>query len=137
MTPTEVVVHFLDSINRHAVDELAGLMSDDHLFVDSLGGVVRGREAMRAAWQGYFAFSPDYWVKRELILADDRNVAAFGVAGGTIAVDGRLAVEHRWQTPAAWLAVVEAGVVREWRVYADNKPVYDILSKSSPAARAD
>jgi ketosteroid isomerase-like protein len=112
-------------------------MSDDHLFVDSLGGVVRGREAMRAAWQGYFAFSPDYWVKRELILADDRNVAAFGVAGGTIAVDGRLAVEHRWQTPAAWLAVVEAGVVKEWRVYADNKPVYDILSKSSPAARAD
>jgi hypothetical protein len=26
--------------------------------------------------------------------------------------------------------VVEAGLVKEWRVYADNKPVYDILAKS-------
>jgi hypothetical protein len=26
------------------------------------------------------------------------------------------------------LAVVENGLVREWRVYADNKPVYDIIA---------
>jgi hypothetical protein len=29
---------------------------------------------------------------------------------------------------AAWLAVVQKGLVKEWRVYADNKPVYDILA---------
>jgi hypothetical protein len=32
---------------------------------------------------------------------------------------------------AAWLAIVEDGLVKEWRVYADNKPVYDILAKSN------
>jgi len=28
------------------------------------------------------------------------------------------------------MAVVQDGLVKEWRVYADNKPVYDILAKS-------
>ena len=47
----------------------------------------------------------------------------FGTAGGTIA-------EHAWEKPDAWRAVIENGLVKEWRVYADNKPVYDILAKS-------
>jgi hypothetical protein len=34
-----------------------------------------------------------------------------------------------WRTPAAWLAVVRGGMVLEWRVFADNKPVYEILAK--------
>jgi hypothetical protein len=38
--------------------------------------------------------------------------------------------ENKWRISAAWRAVVEAGLVKEWRVYADNKPVYDILAKS-------
>jgi hypothetical protein len=41
--------------------------------------------------------------------------------------------DNKWRTPAPWLAVVENGLVKEWRVYADNKPVYDILAKSSSA----
>ena len=32
---------------------------------------------------------------------------------------------------AAWLARVENGLLKEWRVYADNKPVYDILARSA------
>ena len=28
----------------------------------------------------------------------------------------------------AWLAVVNNGKIQKWQVYADNKPVYDILS---------
>jgi len=54
----------------------------------------------------------------------------FGAAGGTIAKKGKLPDENKWRTCAAWLAVVENGLVKEWRVYADNKPVYDILAKS-------
>jgi hypothetical protein len=27
---------------------------------------------------------------------------------------------------------VESGLVKEWRVYADNKPVYDIVAKLKP-----
>jgi hypothetical protein len=37
--------------------------------------------------------------------------------------------ENTWRTPAAWMAVVENGLIKQWRVYADNKPVYDIVAK--------
>jgi hypothetical protein len=45
-----------------------------------------------------------------------------GEAGGTI--DGEL-----WRTPAAWKAVICDGSVVEWRAFADNKPVYEILER--------
>jgi hypothetical protein len=57
-------------------------------------------------------------------------VAVFGAAGGTISADGKLPAENKWRIPASWLAVVENGLVKEWRVYADNKPVYDILARA-------
>ena len=64
------------------------------------------------------------------IFGDGNSVAVFGAAGGTIAAKGKLPPENKWRTPAAWLAVVENGLVQEWRVYADNKPVYDIMAKA-------
>jgi len=126
----KTVLQFLERINLRDVDKLAELMTNDHLFIDSLGQSVRGREKMRAAWQGYYAFCPDYWVSHEEMFEKGNRVAVFGLAGGTIAANGKLPPENKWRTPAAWLAVVEKGLVKEWRVYADNKPVYDIIAKS-------
>lgn len=133
MDPTEVVLRFLDRINDHDVDRLAELMTEDHVFVDSLGQSVRGREKMRDGWRGYFAMCPDYRVSHREVVARENLVGVFGEAGGTIAVKGVLLPENRWRTPAAWQALVEKDRVKEWRVYADNKPVYDILARSSPA----
>ena len=129
-SPLDVVLGFLDHINRHDADKLAECMSEDHVFIDSLGHAVTGRQTMRSGWQSYFTFCPDYWVSHEEIFASGRLVAVFGAAGGTIAANGKLAVENRWRASAAWLAIVEQGLVRQWRVYADNKPVYDILARS-------
>jgi len=129
MTPLDTVLLFLDCINQRNPDKVAELMTDDHVFIDSLGQSVRGREKMRAGWQGYFAFCPDYWVSHQEIIQNGNLVAVFGSAGGTIAAHGKLPPENKWQTPAAWLAVVEKGLVKEWRVYADNKPVYEIMAK--------
>jgi hypothetical protein len=84
---------------------------------------VAGRESMRKGWRGYFSMCPDYWVSHGDIFANGNVVATFGSAGGTIS-------GTKWETPAAWRAVVENGLVKEWRVYADNKPVYDILARS-------
>jgi ketosteroid isomerase-like protein len=131
----EVVLHFMERINRRDASGLADLMTEDHVFIDSLGHSVQGREAMRIGWQGYFAFCPDYWVSHEQIFASGNSVAVYGAAGGTIAAGDRLPVENQWRTPAAWRAVVDAGLVRQWRVYADNKPVYDIIAKSRSSAR--
>jgi uncharacterized protein (TIGR02246 family) len=132
----DAVLRFMELINERDADKVSAMMTEDHVFIDSLGQVVRGRDKMRAAWQGYFRFCPDYWVSHEEIFREGNRVAVFGVAGGTIASNGTLPPQNKWRTPAAWLTVVEKELIKEWKVYADNKPVYDIMAKSkaSPAA---
>ena len=133
MSPAETILSFINRINQRDADKLADLMREDHVFIDTLGQKAHGREKMRAGWRGYYAFCPDYWVSHEKVLSDGNVVAVFGAAGGTIAANGELPPENQWRIPAAWLAIVENGLVKEWRVYADNKPVYDIMARSKSA----
>jgi hypothetical protein len=49
----ETVLGFLDRINQHDVDKLAEYMTEDHVFIDSLGQSVSGREKMRFDWRHY------------------------------------------------------------------------------------
>jgi ketosteroid isomerase-like protein len=130
MSPVETVREFMSRINQGDADKLAELMTEDHAFIDPMGQAVHGREAMRTAWARYYAFCPDYSVTCEKILSDGNVVVAFGSAGGTIAVNSELSRENGWRIPAAWMAIVENDLVKEWRVYADNQPVREILSRS-------
>jgi ketosteroid isomerase-like protein len=130
MNPVEAVLAFMDLINRRDVDALVGLMTSDHVLIDSLGRQVRGRETLRAGWRSYYQMCPDYRVSHDQILRDGNTVVVFGSAAGTISVAGKLAADNQWEIPAAWRAVVKDGLIQEWRIYADNKPVYDILAKS-------
>jgi ketosteroid isomerase-like protein len=124
-------MRFVDAVNAHDAEKIAALVSSDHEFIDSLGGSVRGREAVRIAWHGYFAFCPDYWVNADEIIGGGNCVALFGHAGGTIIEDGKLLAANEWRIPAAWRAVIKDGLVECWQVYADNKSVYDILAPQS------
>jgi ketosteroid isomerase-like protein len=122
MLPEEVFALFVTAINRHDVQALTALMAPGHIFIDSLGRRVEGAVSMEAGWRGYFAMCPDYWIRTDKVMAEDGVVLAAGQAGGSI---DKLA----WQTPAAWKATIRDGTVAEWQVFADNKPVYEILSK--------
>ena len=122
MNPTETFKQFLAAINNHDLTALTALLAADHVFVDSLGNRVHGARAMETGWQGYFAMCPDYWIHEDHAIAEGEIVLAVGEAGGTI--DG-----EPWRTPAAWKAVIRDGKVAEWRVFADNKPVYEILAR--------
>jgi uncharacterized protein (TIGR02246 family) len=121
------------AINRQDADALAALMAEEHRFLDSLGAVVTGREAMRAGWRGYFSLVPDYTISIEETLSDGPVVMMVGVAQGTYAADGQLKAENRWSTPAAFRAFIENGKVAEWRVYADNEPIRRLMAKRSNA----
>jgi len=121
-SPAETFTQFVSAINSHDAIALTALMTADHVFVDSLGNRVEGRSSMEAGWRGYFAMCPDYWIQADDVVAEGAAVLAAGQAGGTI--DGA-----SWRTPAAWKAVVRDGKVVEWRVFADNKPVYEILAR--------
>lgn len=127
MNSAEIFAHFAAAINHHDIKALTALMTADHVFVDSVGQRVQGAAAMEAGWRGYFAMCPDYWIRADDIVAEGDVVLAVGEAGGTI---DRIS----WRTPAAWKAMVRDGKVMEWCVFADNKPVYEILSRRRSGA---
>jgi hypothetical protein len=81
---------------------------------------------MEAGWRAYFAMCPDYWIRPDLAMSEGGTMLVAGEAGGTI--DGQ-----SWRIPAAWKAVIRGGTVVEWRVFADNQPVYEILGKRRAA----
>jgi ketosteroid isomerase-like protein len=121
-SPVETFKQFVTAINSHDVEALTALMTLDHLFVDSLGNQVRGARSMEVGWRSYLAMCPDYRIQTDDVIAEAGAVLAVGEAGGTI--DG-----VAWRTPAAWKAVIRDGAVLEWRVFSDNRPVYEILAR--------
>src|SRR5271166_3037245 len=123
-----VVEAFVRAINRQDVDALAELMSEEHRFVDALGGFVQGREAMRAAWRGYFGIVPDYTIAIEELHVDGPVVVMLGEVGGTYAPDGKMQSENRWKMLAALRANVVDGKVAVWRVDADNEPMRRLMA---------
>jgi ketosteroid isomerase-like protein len=125
-----VAREFVAKINAHDVEALGELLSHDHEFVDSLGATTTGREALKHGWAGYFRCVPDYAIEvtDEFLRGD--VVALFGFAGGTCAPDGKPALENRWRIPAAWHVTVESGLVARWQVFADNKPMHELLARS-------
>jgi ketosteroid isomerase-like protein len=126
-TALDVALAFVERINHHDVAGLVALMSEDHCFVDGLGQVVRGRERMEKGWLAYFGWFPDYSIKVDDTLSKGSVVGLFGSAQGTYSVNGKLLPENHWEIPAAWKAVVCGGRISEWRVYADNEPVWKIM----------
>ena len=122
MKSAEIFMQFVMAINDHDVKGLSALMTTDHTFVDSVGNRVRSATSMEVGWRSYFAMCPDYWIHTDYVMAEKGVVLAVGEAGGTIDAVS-------WRTPAAWKAVVRDGKVMEWRVFADNKPVYEILAR--------
>ncbi len=123
MQPTDIVCAFVNAINHQNVDEIVGLMTEDHVFTDSMGTAVRGRTRMRAGWAGYFRIVPDYTITVEETFSDGSVVILLGVARGTYAAGA-------WSTPAAWRAKVRDDRVAEWRVYADNEPLRRLMKQA-------
>jgi ketosteroid isomerase-like protein len=121
---------FVQAINTHDVNALVELMLIDHVFVDSLGTAIGGKETMRKGWEGYFRMVPDYTLTIEETYSSGDVTVMLGVAHGTYTTDGRLLPENEWKTPGAFKAVIEDGKVKEWRVYADNEPIRQLMSKN-------
>ena len=77
---------------------------------------------IEAGWRSYFAMCPDYWIRVDSSITEEDTTLISGEAGGTI--DG-----ETWRIPTAWKSVIRDGLMLEWRVFADNKPVYEILAR--------
>lgn len=110
--PESVVVQFNEGINGRDLDVLTRLMTDDHVFIDSVGGRVDGRQRCLAAWRGFFGAYPDYRNEFASMVLASRGMVA--VAGRSVCSDRAL------DGPALWTAKIREGLVCEWRVYEDT-----------------
>ncbi len=129
--PVSVVLEFERLINLRKPAGIVGMLTDDSMFVDSLGATVQGRERLRAAWEGYFKMVPDYMISHEEIFSHGQTVVMFGSACGTFAPGGRMLAENFWEAPAAWRAIVRDGQISFWQVYVDNEPIRAIMRKNA------
>jgi hypothetical protein len=134
-TAETVAQAFVRAINRQDVDRLVDLMSPTHRFIDALGNAVEGRDKVRESWGAYFRMVPDYCVAIEEYYPanaktdSDPVVIMLGIASGTYTCDGKLHPDNRWQTPIAIRALIEDGLIAEWRVYADNAPMRRLMAQ--------
>jgi ketosteroid isomerase-like protein len=128
-SPIDVVLKFEQAINSRNAEAVCALLTPDSVFIDSLGNRVESAQKMRPAWEGYFKMVPDYTISHSEVFANGETVAVFGSAQGTFAKDDQLKKEDFWKTPAAWRAVIKAGKVAVWQVFADNEPIRAIMRK--------
>ena len=129
MDASEATVReFIARINSHDVEGIITLCAHAHRFVDGLGQVLTGYDQLRVAWSGYFNLFPDYQIDIESLAVDREVVLAAGSASATAAAGTPTA--QRWRIPAAWRAEVRGGMIELWQVYADNKPVFELLARA-------
>ena len=152
----EEIAHlFVRAINRQDVAGIAELMTREHRFVDSLGNVVVGQDNARQGWMGYFGIVPDYSITIQESYGTGPVVIMFGTAKGTYVPpppessyyraaqpkaatepDMSLNPENEWKTPGAFRVLIEDGLVAEWRVYADNEPIREVMKRNQKKVTA-
>jgi ketosteroid isomerase-like protein len=106
-----IVARFNQCVSARDIEGLSALMTDDHVFIDSANNVVRGKEAVVAAWMDFFRTFPDYRNIFDGFTVEDPAVIA---SGRSVCADDRL------NGPALWRAVVSGQRISEWRVYDDT-----------------
>ncbi|MEP7145748.1 MAG: Type 1 glutamine amidotransferase-like domain-containing protein [bacterium] len=126
MEVLKTVINFIEKINEQDTEGLSELMSDNHIFIDSMGTVVNGKKEMKNAWRNYFKWFPDYKISIKNTLLTDDSVGIFGTAKGTFGVDDS-SENDKFEIPAAWRAKVKSNLIAEWQVFADNETVRDII----------
>jgi ketosteroid isomerase-like protein len=127
---TDRVLDFIAAINSADIDKICGLMTNDHLFIDSQDNRVTGRDNMKQAWIGYFALFPDYKIEINQILVKDSLVCLLGYASGTYKNLKNAINSNHWKIPAAWTAILEKDKIKVWQIYADNIIVLGIINKN-------
>ncbi len=133
MTARDTALSFVDAINAQDIERLSGLMTNDHVFIDSDGSENVGRERMRRGWIAYFAMVPDYRIEVKDILAGRDTVAMLGFAEGAFDEKGDIKRENHWRVPAAWRAVVSGQQVAVWQLYVNPQPMLRILETMETA----
>jgi hypothetical protein len=110
--PMLIALQFNECINKHDVDGLAELMTDDHTFIDREGRRGESRGVMTQGWREFFAMFPHYRNTFTRIQSTEDRVAILGSAYWS---------DRDPSDRVIWTAVISNDLVREWRVYEDTE----------------
>ena len=116
-SPVDVVISFIDCINRGDVEGLGRLMTEDHELKVFNENALIGRDANLAAWRGYLGSYPDYVIYPHRI-AEHAGVVA--VLGHTTGSHLGLPDEKESQLTLIWLADVVEGAIHSWSLIEDT-----------------
>jgi hypothetical protein len=116
-----VVLKFVEYINAQDLDGLGSLTADEFIFTDASGRVHEwNREgAVQECWVGYFTPFPDYKILVQQVLTSGDGVAIMGQTSGS-----HMPPEIEARSTVLWIAELEDGLVREWRIYASDEYRY-------------
>jgi len=126
----KVVLDFVEAINNSDVDGILNLMPENHVFTDSHGNKLTGKEKLKQAWIGYFRLFPDYKIEINEVLEKDALVCILGYASGTYLNMKNENNSNHWRVPAAWRATIKNSQVFTWQVYTDNMIVMEIMNRN-------
>ncbi|MBA7621976.1 hypothetical protein ES703_29347 [subsurface metagenome] len=123
----EIVKRYIEAINNQDLEKIAGLMTNDHEFVDAEGGRYTGKENILEGWPAYFEMFPDYEIEITDILEENALVGVFGYASGTYKNLQNENNSNHWRLTASWKALVEDKKIKYWQVYCDYTPIHEII----------
>jgi ketosteroid isomerase-like protein len=127
----QIVLEFIEAINKHDVEHIYEMLPDEHVFIDSQGLEFAGKEMMKKGWGDYFEIFPDYKIELTEYFENGNSHALFGYASGSYKGNKEDDPDCFWKLPAAWRAVIENGKIKLWQVYADTKIPFDIINRNS------
>jgi hypothetical protein len=126
-----IVIRFVKAINDHDVDEIADLMSEDHIFIDATDHKTIGKNVMKEGWKGYFELFPDYKIEISDICENESVIGLFGYVNATYKNLTNKLNSNFWRIPASLKAIVENNKIRHWQVYCDYSELLKIVDKNN------
>ena len=117
LPPIAVAISFIDCINRGDVAGLGLLMTADHVLQVFDEPPIVGRHENVSAWTGYVTSFPSYVIYPHRLAARGGRVAVLGHTTGSHL--GLPNLEESTMT-LIWIAEIEAGLVRVWRLVEDT-----------------
>jgi limonene-1,2-epoxide hydrolase len=105
----ETVAWFVEAINRHDIETVISLTTDDHRMTAQDATETVGNDRSRDYWKEQFSGPSGYAIRvRTVMSKEDRVILAGSVIGHT-----------QDPVPAVWEARIENRQIAEWRVYAE------------------
>jgi hypothetical protein len=126
-----IVNRFVKAINDHDVNEIVNLMSEDHIFIDSMDNKSVGKKGMTEAWKGYYELFPDYKIEISDIVENESVIGLFGYVNATYKNLINDLNSNLWRTPASWKAIVENNKIKHWQVFCDYSGLFKIIEKNN------